>query len=421
MTMWGLALKSLLNRKGTSFLTVLSVGLSVALLLTVETVRKAAEEGFTSSIAQVDLVVGARSGPVNLILFSVFNIGSPTNNVSMKTYTEIQNHPAVEWTIPISLGDSHQGYRVVGTDESFYKHYRFRGDQGLSLKFGSWFEGLWDVVIGSEVAQNLKYQVGSSVTIAHGVTRGKGILHHDDKPFKVVGVLKPTGTPIDQSLYVSLRSIEAIHLDWKDGAMPTAETQIDAQDINPEELEISSITAFFLRTRSRIQTLRLQRELNEFSKEALSAVIPGVVLSEIWRTLGAVERALRFISWAVICIGLVSMLIALLTSLQERRREMSVFRALGARFSDISFLIVWECTLISVLGVLLGVAIKVLTLGIARAWIETQFGFYFSAPVFVLEDLYYSIIVIVIGFTVGWIPALRSSQLALKDGLIPRV
>jgi putative ABC transport system permease protein len=215
MILLQLALKSLRNRKFTTLLTVLSIALSTTLLLSVERTKRAAEEGFTQAISQTDLLVGGRTGPLNLILYTVFNMGSASNNISWKTYEDIKKNPAIEWTIPYSLGDGHRGFRVVATDENFYSHYHFRGSGKVELAQGQPALGIWDATLGAEVAEKLGYKLGDKIVLAHGVTHGQGIQMHTDKPFTVVGVLKKTGTALDQSIYISLYGMEAIHMDWK--------------------------------------------------------------------------------------------------------------------------------------------------------------------------------------------------------------
>jgi putative ABC transport system permease protein len=421
MSFLRLALRSLRNRLFATCLTILSIALSTALLLSVERTKRAAEEGFTQSISQTDLIVGARSGPLNLILYTVFNMGSATNNISWQTYQELKAHPAVDWTIPYSLGDGHRGFRVVGTDSSFYEHYRFRGQQKVEMQAGVPASGLWDVVLGSEVARKLSYKLGDQVVLAHGVTRGEGIQKHDDKPFTVVGIMKSTGTALDTSLYITLQGMEAIHLDWASGAAPTKDTAIPASQISTDQLEIKTITAFFLRTKSRIETLRLQRQINEYKEEPLLAIIPGVTLAELWRGLGYVDQALKVISWMVVAVGLVGMLIALLTSLNERRREMAILRSLGAGPGRITALLVLESTLLTLSGVTVGLVLQLSTFSLLRGWLENQFGLYLVGKALTLTEVIYVVLTLVLGILIGLIPALKASQSALKDGLSVRI
>ena len=421
MIFLSLAWKSIKNRRLTTFLTVFSIALSTALLLSVERAQRAAEEGFTQTISQTDLIVGARSGPINLILYTVFNMGSATNNISMETYQELKKNPSVEWTIPYSLGDGHRGFRVVGTDENFYQHYRFRGDQSVQILAGAPATGLWDAVIGSDVAKELEYKLGQKIIIAHGVTKGQGILMHDDKPFTVVGILKPTGTALDRSVYITLEGIEALHIDWQNGAMPNSTQVISATEIKKEEIKVKMITAFFLRTKSRIETLRLQREINTYKEEPLLAIIPGVTLSELWRGLSYVEVSLKAVAMMVVAVGLVAMLISLLTGLNERRREMAILRALGASPMKILSLLVFESALLTVTGISVGMVFQIAIFEGLKNWIEREFGLYLVGPWLSTRELIELAAMIVLGLSVGIVPAVRAMRNALKDGLSSKI
>src|SRR5580693_5747121 len=158
-----LAWKSLWNRRATALLTISAIAISVALLLGVQKLRTAARESFANTVSGVDLIVGARSGPLNLLLYSIFRIGDATANVSWKTYRKIAAHPDVAWTIPISLGDSHRGFRVLGTDLDYFAHYRYAGDRGLEFAEGGSWGDLYDAVLGADVASELHYRVGDSI------------------------------------------------------------------------------------------------------------------------------------------------------------------------------------------------------------------------------------------------------------------
>ena len=421
MILFKLAWKSLKNRLTSSVLTITSIALSVALLFAVERTQRAAEEGFTQSVSQVDLLVGAKTGPLNLILYTVFNMGSANNNISWESYQDIKSKPQVDWTIPYSLGDGHKGFRVVATDENFYQHYRFRGDQSVEFKTGQPALDVWDVVIGSDVEKKLKYKLGDSVVIAHGVTKGEALQFHDDKPFRVVGILKPTGTALDQSIYISLYGMEAIHMDWKDGAAPQPGQSVSAASIKKENIKIGPITAFFLRTKSRIETLRLQREINTYVDEPLLAIIPGATLSELWRGLSQIDVILKIISVMVLAVGLASMVSSLLASLNERRREMSILRSLGATTGQITLLLVFESTFLTLIGVLFGALLNIIAVWSIASWLQSEFGFYITGAVFTMTDIIYGVIIVVAGVFVGLLPALQARQRALKDGLTIKV
>ncbi|HEX7674862.1 MAG TPA: FtsX-like permease family protein [Bdellovibrio sp.] len=416
-----LALKSLKNRAFATILTVISIALSVALLLSVERAKRAAEEGFTQTISKTDLIVGARSGSLQLLLYSVFNMGTATNNVSWESYQDLKKNPAIDWTIPYSLGDSHRGFRVVGTDENFFTHYHYRGNHGVELEEGHGLQGLWDVVIGSDVQRKLNYRLGDKIIISHGVTRGEAILKHDDKPFEVVGVMKQTGTPLDRAVYISLEGMEALHIDWQNGAMPTADKVIPASKIKKEDLKIHAITAFFVGAKSRLDVLKMQRQINEYKDEPLMAIIPGVALSELWGGLSYAENVLRIVSWMVVVVGFMAMLIALTTTLNERRREMAILRAIGARPNQIVGLLVFESAMLTICGIVLGMAVSIGLMEGLKPWLESEFGLYLAGPALTSVEVYFMLVTFIGGTLIGFIPALRAQKLALKDGLSVRL
>jgi putative ABC transport system permease protein len=354
MSLVRLAFLSLLNRRGTAFLTVFCIALSVALLLGVEKVRNGARASFASTISGTDLIVGSRAGDVQLLLYSVFRIGDATNNITWESYQDIANRPEVKWIVPMSLGDSHRGYRVVGTTPDFFVHYQYRKNLPLSFASGAAFDDLFDAVIGADVAEALGYEVGSSIVVAHG-TSSTGS-DHDNRPFRVSGILERTGTPVDKAVHVSLQAIEAIHVDWRSGtrveALDIPEERIRAMDLQPK-----AITAALVGLNSRIQAFRFQRYINDYDEEPLTAILPGVALTRLWSLIGIAERALSAVSLMVVFTALIGLISTLLASLQERRREMAILRANGARPLHIAGLLITESGLLTLAGALLGFAL----------------------------------------------------------------
>jgi len=418
-----LAWKSLRNRLLTTSLTVLSIGLSMALLLGVENVRVGARESFANTISQTDLIVGARGGSLQLLLYSVFRIGQATNNISYESYQHWKNHPAVAWTIPYSLGDSHRGFRVVGTTEDFYQHLRFRRDRRLEFDAGRSPQGVFDVVLGSDVAAALNYILGDKIVISHGVAAGRGIADNDhaDKPFTVSGILKKTATPVDRSLYIQLEGISAVHIDWADGAPPMPGEEVPASKIAKENMKVEQITSFLLRCKTRIATLQLQREINTYKEEAMQAIIPGVTLQELWRTIGYAEDALQVVTIFVILVGLLGMLVSLYSSLNERRREMAILRAIGAGPGKIIALLVLESGLLALAGCVVGV---VMIYGLSFAFqpvIEQQFGLYVPVQPPTPAGWLYLGTVLLAGILIGFVPAWKAYRNTLADGLSIRV
>ena len=419
MATFSLAWQSLLNRRSTALLTLISIALSVALLVGVERLRSEARASFANTLSGTDLIVGARSGPVQLLLYAVFRIGDATNNISWKSYQDIARLPRVAWTVPISLGDSHRGYRVLGTTTAYFEHYRYARDRQLKIDQGRQFSDLYDVVLGAEVAEKLGYQLGDAIVVAHGAS-DVSFARHDDKPFHVAGILARTGTPVDRTLHVSLEAIEAIHVDWQRGA-PMPGVRISAEQARKMDLRPKAITAALVGLKSKIATFQVQRAVNEYPTEPLSAILPGVALTQLWGLIGIAENALIIVSAFVVVVGLIGMLTALLMSLNERRREMAILRSVGARPGHLFALIMGEAGFLTLLGVLLGMALLYLMLLIGQPIVERQFGIFIAIGGLSQYEWILLSAVVGAGFLVGSIPAYRAYRLSLADGLSVRV
>ncbi|MEZ9160769.1 ABC transporter permease [Vibrio lentus] len=413
-----LALKSALNRKATAILTILTVAVSVILLLGVERVRTEAKSSFANTISGTDLIVGGRSGQVNLLLYSVFRIGNATNNIDWKSYEEFSQHNAVKWAIPISLGDSHKGFRVMGTNHSYFENYRYGSKQPLTFQQGKEFKQLFDVVIGADVAKKLDYKIGDHIILAHGIS-DVAFSRHDNLPFTIVGILAPTGTPVDKTVHVSLEAIEAIHVGWESGAnlghTPDAET-LKTYDFQPKQ-----ITAMMVGLKSKIQTFALQREINNYRQEPLSAIMPGIALHELWGMMAVAEQALLIVSGFVVVAGLLGMLSSLLTSLQERRREMAILRAMGARPRHVFGLLISEASALTFLGITLGVAVLFALIAVVAPIVQQSYGINISISAITPHEWKLLILVQVAGIIIGFIPAFRAYRQSLSDGMTIRI
>lgn len=413
-----LAWKSLTNRKATAILTILTVAISVILLMGVERIRTQAKSSFANTISSTDLIVGARSGSVNLLLYSVFRIGNATANIDWKSFEEIRQQRSVKWAIPISLGDSHKGFRVMGTNQDYFKYFRYGKKQPLELKKGRPFNSLFETVLGADVARELGYSIGSDIIIAHGIS-DVAFSRHDNIPFKVVGIFEPTGTPVDKTVHVSLEAIEAIHVGWESGAnlgnTPNADTLVQ-QKFQPEQ-----ITAFMLGLKSKIHTFALQRKINTYRKEPLSAILPGIALHELWGMMSVAETALMAVSGFVVVAGLLGMLSSLLTSLQERRREMAILRAMGARPRHIFILLISEASALTFVGIVAGLIGLYSLLAIAQPIIQQLYGVNVELSMITGHEWMLLGLVQLAGVIIGFIPAFSAYRQSLADGMTIRI
>ncbi len=406
---FSLGFKSLWNRRGTAALTLASIAVSAALLSVVDRVRTDAQTSFANTISGTDLIVGARSGDVNLLLYSVFRIGNPTTNISWDSIETIRERREVAWLIPISLGDAHRGYRVLGTNLDYFEHYQYADSRKLELAEGSVFTGATDAVIGADVAERLQYEVGQQIVISHGLT-ATSFVTHDDNPFTVTGILERTGTPVDRTVHISLAGMDLIHAGPGEFSQPPS-----LDDYEPE-----AITAVLVGLKSRIAVFSVQRFLNEFEREPLSAVIPGVALQQLWGLIGVAEYALLGVSAMVVLAGLLGLLATLLVSLNERRREMSVLRSVGAGPGHIFSLLLSEAALLAFLGALTGLLAVQLGVILVRPFVLAEFGIQLSLGLRVFDVAVLAGILLV-AVLVSVIPAWRAYRNSLADGLTVKV
>ena len=419
MTLLKLTLHSLWNRRTSLLLTLLSITVCVTLLLGVEYIRKEAKTTFLSTVSGTDLVVGARSGQVQLLLYSVFRIGNATNNISWESYREFAEHPQVEWTIPLSLGDSHRGFRVLGTNQDYFNHYRFGDKQLLTFAAGKQFSEVFEAVLGAEVARKLGYKTGEKIVIAHGAGGGNFALH-EDKPFQVVGILEPTGTPIDRTVHVPLEGIEAIHVDWIGGTQVPG-YQISADQALRRNLQPKVITAFMVGLKSRAAAFRVQRTINDYKQEPLLAIIPGVALAQLWQAIGQFENVLRIVTGFVVLAGLLGMLTVILSTLNERRREMAILRAVGAHPRQVFILFVLEAMVLVTSGCVMASALVFTLPFVLRSYVIDNYGFFLSLWIPGKDEFLLLALVVVVAFVCSLVPAVIAYRRSLQDGLTVRL
>lgn len=414
-----IALLSAWNRRLTLGLTLLSIALAVTLLLGVERSRVAARASFAQSVSGTDLVLGARTSPVQLMLYSVFRMGGATNNIGWDSYQAVARHPSVAWSIPIALGDSHRGFPVLGTSGAYFEHFRYGSGRALELAQGQPFAGIFETVLGAEVARRLGYRLGESITLSHGSGELK-VAEHGDKPFTVVGILAPTGTPVDHSVHVSLEAIEAIHLDWQGGA-PMPGVQIAAEHVQKFDLSPKTITAALIGLKNRAAVFRVQRHINSYPDEPLLAVLPGVALDELWRVVALVEQALIGISVLVVAVGLAGLVAVILASLGERRRELAVLRSVGAGPRHILALLALEGGAVTLAGMGLGLLLLNLLAWLAGPLLEARLGLSLAIQGVTLAELKLLGAVAATGIAASLLPAVLAYRRALSDGLTPRL
>jgi putative ABC transport system permease protein len=404
-----LVIVSLWSRKVMAMLTCTSIAISILVLIGVEHLRSEVKSNFERTVSGVDLIVGSRTSGVNLLLFSVFKIGNPSNNIQWNSYQDIVSKNQVAWSVPLSMGDSHQGFSVIGTTDDYFEYFKYGDKQNINFAQGQSFKRLYEVVLGAEVAKKLGYSLNQSLVMSHG-TGKVSFTHHDDHPFKVVGILNSTGTPADQSLYIPIQSINILHQKQHIHDEWLSEVPL-GEKFQPE------LSAFLLGSKSKIGVLQMQRDINQFKQEPLSAILPALALRELWKIVGAVEISLRVISWLILATALICMTTMLLASMKERERELAVLRALGAKAHVIIVLIAAEALMLTFIGALAGYLLVTVSLLLGQPLLEQHFALYISPYVNLAEVGRFFLIAASAAVLLSFIPAVLAYKKSLVTGL----
>ncbi len=421
MTVWfKLAILSAWSRRLAVGLVVASLGLACALILTVQQVRTDARLSFSQAVSGVDLIVGPRGSATELLLYSIFQLGRPTATMSASVLPALRDLPTVNWALPVQLGDSYRGFPIWGTEAEFFQRFQVHG-QALRFKEGQAFEPnmLYQVVLGAEVARRLNHQLGDSLVVTHG--SGQALeKSHDDSPFTLVGVLEPTGGSVDRAVLVSVASYEALHHGWGEfqglrlGSLSVAKQKPSLEDLQPREY-----TAVFLGLNRRAQVFSARRAIEKLPGIPLTAVLPGVALDDLWRSLSLVEDTLLIIGFAVAATGMLSVVAVMLVALGARRRELSILRALGASPARVFGLLYLEAIMLGLAGLCLGFLVQQAGLYLSSSWLRESFGLSVS---FGLPSAQTALMLatLLLGVLVAaFVPALRAYRLSLADGLNP--
>ena len=406
MSLIKLTLKSIVSRKLISLLLILSIGLSTSLLIGVQKIKYSAKKSFSHSISGTDLIAGSRSGDLQLLLYTVFRHGQPVSGMSWESIKTISSFSEVKWIVPMSLGDSHRGYPVVGTSLAYFDHYHYGKKQSLRFKQGSAFNNTFDAVLGSEVAKHYNYSLNDMLTLSHGIAKGNLPLHKNNL-FNVVGILEATGTPVDKTVHIPLEGITALHIP------PNKRNNINQLDLTP-----ISVTSCLIGLKSKFSIFSIQQRINNWSKEPLMAIIPGVSLSRLWSIISTVDSAFLIITILVTIIAFIGLLLSLFMSLQQRKRELAILRIMGAHPLQLAMMLTLESLFITISGVILGIVL-VMSVGIFLTPIlEEKMGLILSLTQLSFNELYLSLGIILFGLLTSFIPAFLAYRKSLSEGFI---
>lgn len=440
------ALRSLLTRKLALSLVVLAIALSLSALLITRTLSDGLRSGFSSSVSGTDLIVAARSHPLQVVLYSVFRLGSPTQALSAQRWDSIRTRADVAWSFPLVLGDSHRGYAVIGTTDEYFAHFRYGRQQSLQAEAGAElaFRHPLQVIIGAEVARTLGYQRGDHLIISHG-SHQHSFHHHDELSFAIAAVLQPTGTPVDRSIHVHLNTLEALHspelLNLVAGSEPTHAEHSDTEhghkhehdhrhghhplhipaaeapalpDLSFDQLpSATAVSAVFVGLKSRALAFRAQAQLNAADAEPLTAVMPGVALSEFWQLMKQAESLLQLLSGVMLVTALLGSVAMLQLSLVVRQPEIGLLRLIGARPRHILALLQLEVLLMMAASWLLALLLGSAFMALLQHWLGAHYGVAVSGLLSLTELPLYMLLSVALALVAGLIPALSAYRMSL--------
>lgn len=412
-----LAIASIRARRLPVALVMTALTAAMVLLLSIERIQTATQDGFNQSLSGVDLIIGPRSGGIELVLYTAFHLGRPTNNITTETVNDIAQRPEIDWLVPIALGDNHRGFRVVATTADYFEHIKYAGNRPLTFQSGRRFSQINEVVIGSAVADQLAYSLGSKIYITHGASASMGQLH-DDFAFNVVGILEPTGTPNDHAVFVDLKGYELIHLGWQSGTRAFSIQGLDLETIPEERLEPKTVTAAYVGLKSKLGLFQFMRDIQAYPEEAVSAIIPGLALAELWSIVGMVDKVFEFLSWMIIAISLIAMVTMTITSLDSRTREMTILRATGASPWHLSALVMMESLVLGVGSIVASVVLVTATTWLAQEYLTSALGIAPEISFLSLHELGTFAIILLAGLASSLLPAMMVFWRSLQQGLI---
>jgi len=581
MIKFTLVFQSLLNRWLSCLLIILTLSFSISLFFTVSRIQESVKSSFQNTVSGVDSVVAARGGNLQILLNSVFLIGEPNSTIRWSTYNDIIDNNKMNWAVPISLGDSHKGYRVIGTTNNYFKEIKYSSGKNIEFLSGNSFNDVFDVVLGNAVANKLKYNLGAEIIITHGlsdvgevhtfhsdqenhddhsdhadhddhakheehddhsdhadhddhakheehddhsdhadhddhakheehddhsdhadhddhanheehddhsdhadhddhanheehddhsdhadhddhakheehddhsdhadhddhakheehddhsdhadhddhakheehddhsdhVDEGHEGHNHENLGFKVTGILKPTGTPIDNGVFLSLAGIEAMHTGWI-GNQKVIDVSIE--QIMQSELKPKTISAIFVSLKNRTQVFQFQRDVLNYKKEAISSIMPGITLSRLWALTGNVDKAFKIITFFIIIIALLGMVAMTIAGLNGRRREMAILRSVGASPTNIVSLLLVESIIISLISCVIGYILMIVIFSIGKDYLQNNYGIFINSFSIKNYDLQMIISIICAALIATIVPAIQIYKNTLRDGL----
>lgn len=392
---WSLSLAALAHKPLSTVLNLILMTMGIGMMTFIFSVSSQIERRASRDAADIDLVVGAKGSPFQLIMSSVFHIDIPTGNIPLDEQAVVRANPLVAQVIPLALGDSYLGFRIVGTDASYPEHFH------ASLDQGTMFNAPMEAVLGARAARESGARVGATFAGSHGLAQGGEL--HDHARYRVVGILRPTGTVLDRLVLTPVASVWRVH-----------ESDPD-EPHDPAAQQHRELTALLVKYRSPLAAVSLPRWIN--SRPQLQSAQPALESARLFKLVGVGADVLRAIAAAILVVAALSMFVALYNALEERQTDLAILRALGAAPGKVLRLLLVQGCLLALGGALLGWLAGHAAVAVVGGWMAEDQDFALSAWTLLPQEALLPVLALAIGCTAAVIPAWRAYRIDIADTL----
>jgi putative ABC transport system permease protein len=394
-----LSLKNIFNKplSSTISLALLILGIGIiSLLLQLNTLIK---DQMDNNLKGIDMVVGAKGSPLQLILSSVYHIDSPTGNISLEEAEKISKNRMVGSSIKLLYGDNFKGYRIVGAEKKFIELYNGKIKKGKNLSKP------FEVLVGSKVYSKLKIDIGDDLISSHGLREtGES---HDDQSFKVVGLLEPSNSVIDQLIITLPQSVWDVHgnHDHEEEHEHDHEEEHEHDHDEEHQHDNREITAMLIKFKSPMNIIQFPRQINETTN--LQAAVPSYEISRLFKLFGFGIETLSYLAYLIIIVSGFSLFINLFNSMRERKYEMALIRTLGASRLQLSTMIIFESIILTISGFILGLLFSRFGVMFVSSLMEESINYNLSSFKILNEEYWLLLLSVIIGLMASLIPAVQ--------------
>lgn len=422
MNLFQIVLKNIKQRKLSAALTIISTLLGVALVIAILVIKQESEDAFNQTATGYELIVGPKGSPLQVTLNTIYHIGLPVNNMPYRTYDLISKDRRVKLAIPYVMGDNYKNFRIIGTSEKFFTEFEYQKGKRYSFQTGRQFENENEAVIGNDVAEKTGMKIGDTFIGSHGVEAYEYAEEHDEHKFTVTGILNKTFTPNDKVIFIPMESVWEMHYHGEEeSTIDTIHSGHEHGEVHKHEFpeERKTITSILVSLKSPVYFDLLRRQINDDKFEGINAqaIIPVLEIMQLFEIIGNINSVLLIVAYMVIIVAVISILVSIYNTINERKRDIAIMRALGASRGKIFGMIILEGLFISFIGAILGVFAGHLAVYVFSPLISAKTGILITGLTFNIFELYLVLGTIILSVLVSILPAVKAYRTDVAKNL----